>query len=553
MGTQFTRSHKITVPPEYASKPEEFTVEFVSELAGDSSDSSLDVEVIWTSFHLLREGMLERRQEELERDSRTAGFYRSVGEAVFTMTREEFEEAYTGIQSSTEFFEQSFSRLFAAYHKAEMNNLFRKFLAEEEGRDTNYLSREEFSKKYGDPPWEVVNRIFRTANLDFEVNRPEGDGNEVFTAVLTKTSSDAQVAFENLSSGEKILMSLALCLYYSQDHSQLVNYPKVLLLDEIDAPLHPPMTKVVYETIQNELVERLGIKVIMTTHSPSSVAIADEESLYVMRDEGPERLAKTSKDEALTLLTAGIPTLSIDYENRRQVFVESEIDARIYDLIATLLKARLNPPVSITFISTGKRDKRGGSTGEGCQRVIDIVGNLEGAGARNVYGLIDWDRKNNSRDKVLVLAEGKRYSLENCVLDPLPLVLFLFVKESYGPEELGLPADTRIPAVESLTEKQLQHAVDTVLAKVEPHTGLGGEAEGVESVQYLGGLTLNLPSWYLQANGHDLEEAIKAAFAKLKRHQNAGSLMSQVVETVVRNYPDYTPEVIVTALRKIQG
>jgi AAA15 family ATPase/GTPase len=144
-------------------------------------------------------------------------------------------------------------------------------------------------------------------------------------------------------------MSFALCLYYAEDRRQLVDYPKVLLFDEIDAPLHPSMTQSLLRTIQDVLINRHGIKVILTTHSPSTVALAPETSLYAMSKTESKtelrRLQKTTKDKALTILTTGVPTLSIDYENRRQVFVESQYDAQFYEKIYEKLRDKLIPEI----------------------------------------------------------------------------------------------------------------------------------------------------------------------------------------------------------------
>jgi ABC-type glutathione transport system ATPase component len=108
----------------------------------------------------------------------------------------------------------------------------------------------------------------------------------------------------------------------------LAKHPKLLLLDEIDAPLHPSMARTILDIIIKTLLGVYGIEVLATTHSPSTVALAPEDALYAMR-EGQPGLTKVTKDEALSILTVGVPTLSISYDGRRQVFVESPIDAQI--------------------------------------------------------------------------------------------------------------------------------------------------------------------------------------------------------------------------------
>src|SRR5207247_9494265 len=121
-------------------------------------------------------------------------------------------------------------------------------------------------------------------------------------------------------------MSLALSLYNSNFD---IEFPKIRLMNEPDAHLHHSMTRKFLDVIQNVFVNEKGVKVIMTTHSPSTVALAPEESIFLMNKTTP-RIAKANKDEALRILTSGVPTLSINYENRRQVFVESKYDVEFY-------------------------------------------------------------------------------------------------------------------------------------------------------------------------------------------------------------------------------
>jgi hypothetical protein len=79
-----------------------------------------------------------------------------------------------------------------------------------------------------------------------------------------------------------------------------------------------------------EGLEQFKVNVIATTHSPSTLACAPEESIYATSAERAG-LQKMTKGRALNLLTAGVPTLAVSFSGRRQVFVESEIDSSIYE------------------------------------------------------------------------------------------------------------------------------------------------------------------------------------------------------------------------------
>jgi hypothetical protein len=68
------------------------------------------------------------------------------------------------------------------------------------------------------------------------------------------------------------------------------------------------------------------------------VALAPEEAIYSMNALNP-RLEKTSKSAALAILTAGVPTLSVSFSGRRQIFVESRTDASL-ELVSRLVYGR---------------------------------------------------------------------------------------------------------------------------------------------------------------------------------------------------------------------
>ncbi|WP_335177584.1 AAA family ATPase [Nostoc sp.] len=194
---------------------------------------------------------------------------------------DDFYENFPGIWTPVDMFQQSFGRLFADYQRNWLNNRLKAF-ANSEGEPVNFLTDGEFLMRYGEPPWNFVNSILEAASLDFRINQPLKYEDRPYEPILTDQVRGTQVKFADLSSGEKILMSFALCFYYAEDRRQLVDYPKILLFDEIDAPLHPSMTQSLLRTIQEILINQHNIKVILTTHSPSTVALAPGSSLYAM-------------------------------------------------------------------------------------------------------------------------------------------------------------------------------------------------------------------------------------------------------------------------------
>jgi len=444
-------------------------------------------------------------------------------------------------------FQQSFGRLFLEYQLNFLNNRLKE-LANSEGDTVSFLSSEEFIEQYGEAPWTFVNSILEIANLDFRINQPaKYYEDRPYEPVLIDQIRGNQVKFGDLSSGERILMSFALCLYYAEDRRQLVDYPKVLLFDEIDAPLHPSMTQSLLHTIQEVLVNRHGIKVIMTTHSPSTVALAPEASVYAMYKTDIQRLQKTTKDKALAILTTGVPTLSIDYKNRRQVFVESQYDAQFYEIIYNKLKNDLRyPEISLNFISSGV-------AGQGnCDQVEEVVNKLYEGGNRTVYGIIDWDKKNDGNERVKVLGHGKRYSIENYILDPLLLGAFLIREKWIERDEIGFNSNETYVDIAKFDNDRLQVVANFIVSKVKNFSPPTSEEKNI-SCEYVGGQVISLPLWFLQIQGHELEKTLTDIFPKLRGLQKRQSqLKLEILRKVVDDIPTLIPKDLISLFEKIK-
>lgn len=461
---------------------------------------------------------------------------------VLTIDQESFYGIYPTRWQPVDLFQQSFARLFATYqHNWNKNQL--KQRGRERGAEVDALTDEAFYEKYGQPPWLFLNDLFKAAELDFEINAPYEWDERPYEPILTDTKRGTQVRFNDLSSGERVLMSFALCLYHAADESTAVDFPKVLLFDEVDAPLHPSMSRSLLRTIQKTLVEEHGIFVILTTHSPSTVALAPDASIYVMHKHGANRIVATTKDQALGILTAGVPTLSVSYENNRQVFVESKYDVQYYSALYELCKPKLLPEVSVMFIPAA-------ANGNGnCDQVKAFVGKLAGGGVRTALGVVDWDLKNAEAHPVLVLGEGERYSIENFILDPLLIGCLLLRGLFETPESLGIDLSIKYVDMRGLSQANYQVLADAVVRRLTvPFDATTGSAK----FEYLSGLCINVPTWFAQMQGHDLEAAYKQAFPKLLRYKNEPDLKMEVLKLVLGDYPEFVPLPILRLFEKVQ-
>ncbi|MBC8554942.1 MAG: ATP-binding protein [Gammaproteobacteria bacterium] len=204
------------------------------------------------------------------------------------------------------------------YAKHEKNQYYR-YKNENGGSTHKVLTESEFIEVHGEKPWDLINKIMEKFDtLDYKVNSPEGmDYFGQFQLKLIHTKKpNLFLDFNSLSSGERILMALVASIYKSTSDN---HFPDILLLDEVDASLHPSMMKNMLEVIQDIFLAH-GIKIILVSHSPTTIALAPEDSIYIMNKSGLNRIEKKSKQSALSILTEGFatlndiePNLSIEY------------------------------------------------------------------------------------------------------------------------------------------------------------------------------------------------------------------------------------------------
>jgi len=475
----------------------------------------------------------------------------SAGKSLEELTHEDFLEFFPFNQgvSKEDVFYQNFSILFKTYQIKREENDLNQYRSQKYG-NIAFMTDEEFLERYGEPPWDLVNKIIREANLDYSVNSPEGQHRDAqFQLKLINSLNGAEINFSDLSGGEKVLMSLAFSLYNSHFENE---FPQVLLMDEPDAPLHPSMTKQFLRVIENVFVKGKGVKVIITTHSPSTVALAPEASLYQMNKETP-RITKVTKDKALKILTEGVPSFSINYENRRQVFVESHYDVLYYEKIYELLSQYLNPEISLSFISSGEsRTDKNSMPISNCGQVVNITNVLRQAGNKFVWGIIDWDKANTSSDFIKVLGNGKRYSIESYLFDPVLLAALLLREKIILREEIGLLPNQNYTDFKHLSETIIQALSDFVVNKIANKVNIT-EASKV-SVTYINGKSIEVPVWYLHYHGHYLENIILDTFPQLNgiKRGKEDALKLEILNKILDDIPEFMPRDILDILLSVQ-
>lgn len=229
-------------------------------------------------------------------------------EGLDEMSEAEFCEQFEPYQLKNDFLPTQLGKFFADYFSRYELNQYNKFRNSDYHEKHAVLSETAFSERYGPKPWNVVNEILKTfSSLPYSINSPEGltrnDGFQI--KLIHDEKPNVSPAFSELSSGERILMALVASIFKSKSDA---HFPDILLLDEIDASLHPSMMKNLLEVIQNIFLQN-GVKVVLVTHSPTTIALAPEESIFVVNRSGENRIVKKTQSEALEILTEGFATL----------------------------------------------------------------------------------------------------------------------------------------------------------------------------------------------------------------------------------------------------
>lgn len=195
----------------------------------------------------------------------------------------------------------------------------------------DHQSEEKILEELGRPPWEFVNDALASTDFGYRIVPPENKLLKDYSIKVVDVVRGTILQLNDLSSGEKAILRTMLW-FYNTKHNNI--FPKLFLLDEPDAHLHPSMTRQFVDILKNVIVDQYGVRVILSTHSPSTVALAPEESIFVMSREQPRIRRPPSKAEAIGLLTSGLVIVS---PGTRFVLVEDEADVRFYGAVRDVL------------------------------------------------------------------------------------------------------------------------------------------------------------------------------------------------------------------------
>jgi len=436
---------------------------------------------------------------------------------------------------SSDMFNSKAETIFINYLKRRHDNDYLNYRNERFGETNNVIADFEFEKLYP-APWHIINGILKENKIPLRVKEYNvKDYSESISVDIKfkKEGINDLISFDDLSSGEKVIIGLIMILFTEKYYGQDLNFPELIVLDEPDATLHPEMSKLLIDVLYKSFVVRLGIKVIMTTHSPSTIALTPDGCIYEMSNLPICSLKKISKDSALELLTGVLPTLSIDYKNHRQIFLESPTDVFYFQMLFNKLNSEEPQNGKLYFIS----NEMGKSN---CDWVKAIVSKLREGNVKKAYGIIDWDGKNSSTKEVIVHGENTRYSIENFIYDPIYLCI-LFLEKLNGAhnikDELNFDETYNQYNLIFESEQRLQEIWDWFINKFTIRYANLKSQTVTKNVIYYNKSQVKVPDWYLVMQGHQLETKLREVFSSLSKFTSEGELQNNLSIIMAKCFP----------------
>jgi len=480
-----------------------------------------------------------------------------LGKSVRELSSEEFKFYYEDPATAWDVLD--IGALCNEYLRKQNRNSYSSWLAQVHGKRVTYLEPNDFEIFFGEPPWILYNQVLQEVfdnkiSMRFPIDE---HSEEIYVPALVEDSTGEPLSPEMLSSGEKNLLWLASIFFNLRfGVGSPEGMPELILMDEPDAFLHPKMVVKFYSVIQ--LISRqFNCKIIFTTHSPTTVALAPNDNCVYRVT--PNSITRVEKDDAISDLLEGVTQISLSPHNRREVFVEHRSDANAYRYIFDKIKSKftkVDPKISLTFLAAGAKMSAGqieqninqflpgitednrrlfieGVNGIGdCGQVIGMVDSLTKAGNTTVRGLIDWDLKNKPVKNVVVSGLQLFYTIENIVLNPIYLIRILYGHSS-GRYELSKYCGQDV----SLNDWKedlvlLQLSIDVFL---EDFFGRPNNKDSM--IEFLGGHVMYLDSEYLLTNGHDLMKRILGTYRELNESaRKEGDLVFKLVKVMVDDF-----------------
>ena len=376
-------------------------------------------------------------------------------------------------------------------------------------------------------PWESVNAFLEAAEVPCRLTDPDrlkiGIRTGQFQAQVELLSRPGQF-FQpsDLSPGEATILTLALwTLGANKPETPSIVIPRVVLLDEPDAHLHTSAIRRYLDVLTQQLVAQHGLRIIMTTHRPDTIALCPDESLFELHRSHlspagiqiPTRIEKTSINRVISHLSGHLFAAS---PVTRCVLVEDEDDVTFYSILyEACLPSKALPRLAFQPAST--RRSAGEKVPGGKTVVERWVTKLRAADLSPlIQGIVDRDQGPEAEPGTGVHVL-ERYSIENYLLDPIVVYASLLHHKNAAMGEVIVGGHIRPGAEANLAElpdSDLQRISDAILAKVQPYLSepATDDEKAMTEVEFTQGRRLTYPNWFMTRRGKNLVQSFRAAF-----------------------------------------
>ena len=98
---------------------------------------------------------------------------------------------------------------------------------------------------------------------------------------------------------------------------------------------------------------------------------------------------------------------------------------------------------------------------------------------------------------------------------------------------------------------QLQVIANFIVDKLKPFKPENSQ-ELTKVCEYKNGKTVNIPSWLLEMQGHQLEINLKKTFSQLNKYQREADLKKEVINKIIDRIPSLIPMDFVSLFKEIQ-
>lgn len=220
-----------------------------------------------------------------------------------------------------------------------------------EGRESEIKQVRETERSF-----EKINRLFAKYGFDyFEMLDPFPSDQSRNGEIRFQGKLGEIVEYPSLSSGEQMIVKFIIWAMGTDIRGRRIN---TMLLDEPDAHLHPSMCRMMVDILHeisspSKGEDDGGIRIIMTTHSPSTAAFAPRGALFVMEKSADNRrsIRPTTAEEAVQVLSEGIFTfdkvlskftLAANTTKSNILFVEGKTDVKHLSKAMEVLGYRLD-------------------------------------------------------------------------------------------------------------------------------------------------------------------------------------------------------------------